>query len=389
MHRVMPPSAWYIRCVRGGKNKHVPAESCETMIHKANLSETLLHQRYVRGARPLALDFGKQRIGIAVADAAWQNAYPVETLIHTQKTKTTAAIHQLCRDYDTDMLVIGDPRHADGRVSPMSQSCQTFASQLSACYPDLQIFLQNELASTQQARSALGSAGQKALGARKQLDQFAAKEILERFLKRAFEACIGVQYRDDWLLVEALITAGLRDPDLVTPRSSVRDLPWTKQLTDRLEAPNARGLQLWQYHPRAHVAYILLCDWHSRRIMGEHPDIHHVYDVAALRAFDIATARGLSQTPYNDIYLLARLPLLRHEDMGLLDRAARDYEQADRWFQTAHRLRATLAYYGRFPHRNRVLGRQSTAQEKEMLKPYADPWHSFEMTPLEAHETST
>jgi uncharacterized protein (DUF924 family) len=76
------------------------------------------------------------------------------------------------------------------------------------------------------------------------------------------------------------------------------------------------------------------------------------------------------------------LPLEHAEDMALQDRSVAAFQAlADQagtgpanvreflagTLDYAHRHREVIARYGRFPHRNPILGRESTAQEQEYL----------------------
>ena len=74
------------------------------------------------------------------------------------------------------------------------------------------------------------------------------------------------------------------------------------------------------------------------------------------------------------------MPLMHAEDIALQDRCVecfaalaaraapgpgRDYIEASAKF--AHNHRDTVAKFGRFPHRNALLGRETTPQEAEFL----------------------
>ncbi len=77
--------------------------------------------------------------------------------------------------------------------------------------------------------------------------------------------------------------------------------------------------------------------------------------------------------------MFAYLPLEHAEDMGLQQRAVTLFEAlhaqapvAERarfaeFLDYARRHREVIARFGRFPHRNAVLGRDSTAAEREYL----------------------
>jgi uncharacterized protein (DUF924 family) len=86
----------------------------------------------------------------------------------------------------------------------------------------------------------------------------------------------------------------------------------------------------------------------------------------AVRALDAGFDKGVE----NDLRRFFYLPLQHAEDMALQDRQlalfqAVDRPADDRWAEHHH---GVIARFGRFPHRNAALGRETTAEERAFLE---------------------
>ncbi|WP_374516244.1 DUF924 family protein, partial [Brevundimonas sp.] len=86
----------------------------------------------------------------------------------------------------------------------------------------------------------------------------------------------------------------------------------------------------------------------------------------AVRALDA----GLDRLVENDLRRFFYLPLQHAEDMALQDRQLALFQNMerpadDRWAEHHH---AVIQRFGRFPHRNRALGRETTAEEAAFLE---------------------
>ncbi|MFN3296080.1 DUF924 family protein [Caldimonas sp.] len=140
-----------------------------------------------------------------------------------------------------------------------------------------------------------------------------------------------------------------------------------------LEQALAGGLQDWTATPDGTLALILVLDQFSRNVHRGSPRAF-AGDARAL-----ALAQGLVSTG-EDRRLsslqrwFAYLPFEHAEDIAEQDEsvrlftalAAEDARLADA-LDYAHRHRDLILRFGRFPHRNAVLGRTSTAEEEAYL----------------------
>lgn len=136
----------------------------------------------------------------------------------------------------------------------------------------------------------------------------------------------------------------------------------------------------WNRCAEATLARILLLDQFPRNVFR---GTAKAYAGDAL-ALDIAmrfVAEGSLDklTPLEQVFAL--LPLEHAEDIEAQEESVRHFEalgQRDPRLASnvdyAHRHHDVIARFGRFPHRNAILGRQSTAEEIEFLK---SPGSSF------------
>jgi putative Holliday junction resolvase len=88
----------------------------------------------VSGARScdrvaLGFDFGTQRIGVAVGNTVSATARPL-CVIAADAKRRWDAIASLIDQWQPAILVVGIPRHPDGKPSAMTARCERFARQL-------------------------------------------------------------------------------------------------------------------------------------------------------------------------------------------------------------------------------------------------------------------
>ncbi len=142
--------------------------------------------------RTLALDVGDKRIGLAITDELGLTAQPLFT-IHRAVPKPNLradlkSIARFIRQHSVEVLVIGNPLHADGAPSPQSAKTLAFADALreflTPNHPNLTIHLLDERLTTRDAHALLGHRSSRAdrLDRKDLIDQVAAVLILESFL---------------------------------------------------------------------------------------------------------------------------------------------------------------------------------------------------------------
>jgi putative Holliday junction resolvase len=134
------------------------------------------HPRY------LGLDVGNRRIGVAVSDELGLTAQPVLTLErrHNQRDDLRS-LARLARRFTVVGIVVGNPMHLSGDLSPQAAKTQTFAAELGEL-TGLPIHLWDERLTSREAHRILYEAGRARQEHRQVVDQVAATLILQSFL---------------------------------------------------------------------------------------------------------------------------------------------------------------------------------------------------------------
>ena len=137
--------------------------------------------------RVVGLDVGERRIGVAISDLTGTLARPVGMVPTTgldrdAVDRASAEIARLAAEEDgVATIVVGLPRHLDGRPSDMTPRVEAFASRLGA-RTALPVHLQDERLSSHEAESRLASREKAWRVRKKKLDAAAAAVILQDFL---------------------------------------------------------------------------------------------------------------------------------------------------------------------------------------------------------------
>ncbi len=158
---------------------------------------------------------------------------------------------------------------------------------------------------------------------------------------------------------------------------------------DAIAAAIAGRLGAWTITPRGNLAHVILIDQFCRNCFRGEPRAFE-HDPSALRLSLMAEARGdedqLSILESQFLFL----PLMHSEDAQihrehaqprfehLVERSRRDAPAQEGYFENVlrfqHRHREIIERFGRYPHRNATLGRESTPEEVAFLN---EPNSSF------------
>lgn len=129
------------------------------------------------GQALLGLDPGTRTIGIAISDAGWSLAQPVETLRRAKMTHDAAILKALIDKEQIAGLVIGMPYNMDGSAGPRAQSVRAFRRAL-AEHIDAPMLFWDERLSSDAATDTLRAAGHTARQRQDRVDAAAAAHIL-------------------------------------------------------------------------------------------------------------------------------------------------------------------------------------------------------------------
>ncbi len=137
----------------------------------------------------------------------------------------------------------------------------------------------------------------------------------------------------------------------------------------------------WAAQPQGLLALTLLLDQIPRNIYRDTPAMY-THDALGLLVSEQARAQGADQLPLTHQMFLS-VPLMHVENLTIQQRMLVDFERFVQLAQTrspqnvgfykfaldyAKRHVDVVEKYGRFPHRNAILGRTSTDAETEFLK---------------------
>jgi len=132
----------------------------------------------------------------------------------------------------------------------------------------------------------------------------------------------------------------------------------------------ARGdLNEWELTPEGALAVILLLDQFPRNMFRGDRTTYKT-DPAALLAADRAIERGYDREVDPQLRAFFYLPFMHSEDLPDQQRSVSLNEElgAPESIKFAHHHRDIVAKFGRFPHRNAILGRESTPDEIAFLE---------------------
>lgn len=178
----------------------------------------------------------------------------------------------------------------------------------------------------------------------------------------------GKEYQRRWFTADEALDAEIRarfEPDLRNAASG--------------------RLQRWQQEPRSALALAILCDQFSRNMYRGTPRAF-LFDERARAVSEHALAQGFDEQlwPIERVFLF--MPLEHAEDAGLQAESVRRFsalveqvppeqrELFQEFLAHAEAHRRVIERFGRFPHRNAVLDRESTAEERMFLEEGATAW---------------
>jgi uncharacterized protein (DUF924 family) len=140
-------------------------------------------------------------------------------------------------------------------------------------------------------------------------------------------------------------------------------------------------LQAWAADTDSALARVIVLDQFTRNVHRNTPKAF-AGDTLALAAAQAMVAAGQDRAlaPVQRVFVY--LPFEHAEDLAAQARsvdlfaalAADAPEAGDGWLDYARRHQVIVARFGRFPHRNAILGRPSTPEETDFLK---QPGSSF------------
>jgi len=157
-------------------------------------------------------------------------------------------------------------------------------------------------------------------------------------------------------------------------KSEATDNDIRERFGGHVDAAAAGAFDAWTETPRGTLALVLLLDQVTRTIHRGSPK-SWAYDAkareVARRALQDGLDRQLATGPEKTFLYM---PLMHSEQLAdqercvaLFEALAESFPEAAGNAEFAEKHRVIIARFGRFPHRNAVLGRANTADEAEFL----------------------
>jgi putative Holliday junction resolvase len=95
------------------------------MVTNALKEEKTLERRSI-----LAVDYGRSRMGLAIADAETQMAQPLSTLERINRNEDMRRLRELVHEHGVKQIVVGLPLRLDGTRGEMAEEVERFAQRV-------------------------------------------------------------------------------------------------------------------------------------------------------------------------------------------------------------------------------------------------------------------
>ncbi len=153
----------------------------------------------------------------------------------------------------------------------------------------------------------------------------------------------------------------------------VKDTAFDQLLIERFthihNAANACELFEWRQSAQGRLAEIIVLDQFSRNMFRDTPRAF-ASDSLALALAQEAVALGVDQSLNNAERSFLYMPYMHSESLKIHDIAVELFKangvESSYTFELKHQV--IIQKYGRYPHRNKILGRVSTAEELAFLR---------------------
>ena len=172
----------------------------------------------------------------------------------------------------------------------------------------------------------------------------------------------GTSARDEWFRKDPAFDAAIRTHFGAT-----------------VEAALAGAYSQWTAGPRGALALVLLLDQFTRNLFRGTPKMY-AGDARALAVADAAVAAGHDRALASFERAFLYMPFEHAEDLAMQERSIALYSRLaeetgiESPLEWAEKHAAVVRRFGRYPHRNAILGRASTPEEIAFL---AQPGSSF------------
>jgi uncharacterized protein (DUF924 family) len=172
---------------------------------------------------------------------------------------------------------------------------------------------------------------------------------------------------------EEIVQEWLGDPSRWWTKDPVFDRFLAETYGEEVEAALRGELDAWAETPRGALALVILFDQFARNIHRDTPRMYAGDQRAVsicLAVIDAGADATLSEPERQFLYM----PLMHSENRAHQERCLEKFRELGKSLDFAQRHADIVFRFGRFPHRNAILGRESTPEEIAFLE---QPGSSF------------
>ena len=143
----------------------------------------------------------------------------------------------------------------------------------------------------------------------------------------------------------------------------------TRRFSNVLRQASEGELHAWRSTAEGALAEIIVLDQFSRNIYRDQPEAFSCDELALARANELIE-RGQDRELTTEQKAFAYMPFMHSESGDVHDRAVELFSQPglENNYRFEIRHKEIIDRFGRYPHRNAILGRESTPEEIEFLK---------------------
>jgi putative Holliday junction resolvase len=94
------------------------------------VTKPVTSKNQARPAAILALDYGRARIGLAIADGEARLAKPLDTLERVNRNEDMRRLRELAREQGVGQIIVGLPLRLDGSHGEMAEEASRFAERM-------------------------------------------------------------------------------------------------------------------------------------------------------------------------------------------------------------------------------------------------------------------
>ena len=154
----------------------------------------------------------------------------------------------------------------------------------------------------------------------------------------------------------------------------IKDSAFDQLLKEKFQAHISAALNHqyldWENDPKSRLALILLLDQMTRNVFRDTPQAFAGDERALSLSLKAIQDNQLDQEADQDKRAFLLMPLMHSEDIRIQNKSIPLFEKYanEMTLKFAHQHRDIILRFGRYPHRNHILGRPSTTAEIEFLK---------------------